>query len=300
MAKYPVITHTFQTWAGMVLNNGAPAKRGPPLNGQQINQSSEDSTGLPLEVIQRCIMKGTLPSGVDPWLRNCIIGMTQNVSIADIKKIVISGQRLDMEEAVSLVMSMLGRPVAAQLVQHLHLMVDSKAYIWTDRNIIKECHMPMGSDLRTAFLISGKMANWALLKRTISDTGSPKAFLQALKAIRRSGKHKQTLLIPSWVFEYAEVAQVNDVPVPEDSTVAVSKKAFRVLQRWLNRARSIGLPDAKQYLRKQTEALLAESEGRLAVSPNGRIITEHMAVLMATEDPFALAYSFLVLQRRLQ
>jgi hypothetical protein len=286
----------------MVQNNGAPAQRGPPvtINGRAhpINVYDDDRTGGSLHRLQRHLEQGTLPPS-NTWLRNCVLGLSQPVEMADLKAVIASGIRLDMEGAVALVLAMLGRETAASLVPHLHRMVDSRACLWLDRDVVaaSQGQFPLGSQLRAAHRIRAKMAAWTLLQRTAPGP-SPAAFLQALRAIRRSSKHPQALEIPAWVCAYAKDSAEHCRGEENPRVVCVSKKAFRVLQRWLRD--DLGSDDRRATLRKQIAALAAVGKGRIGVSPDGQVFSEHVEALMATEDPYALGYSFLAIQRRLQ
>ncbi len=296
---YPELLHTIQTHLGMVRYNGAPIVRDPlyplPTGVRDINSSLASPTII-MNVFQEHLRDGTLPSDCSLWLYNCLRGCSQTISMEDLKNLIRSGKRLDMEETASIVLSMLGRQIASELVPHLKKMFEFKACMWTTKDIIKLCEnmLPFGSAARAVFVITTKMTNWQ--GHVVTDSSGP-LFLKYLSRIRRHCKRPIGLHIPDWVYTYAQVKKEDFVPESAELLV-VSKKVFSVLQRWIRNA--LGPSDESHLFQKEVRCLKASLDGKVGVRADGTIVDDHLKPLMDTNDTLALAYSFIAIQRKLQ
>ncbi|KAL9044927.1 MAG: hypothetical protein Q9214_001970 [Letrouitia sp. 1 TL-2023] len=318
------LTHTLQTWVGMVADNGAPRNRMLPYNAVKhlFDATSQGFSITSAEDLQLdfadCVVEKRLANfnrGDIGFLRfdaNVFACCNKDIDIRFMKRNITALKRLDLEQAAAVVVSSINNdaniPNRASIIRALVLELDEilMSCMWleaADQADEDEARNDKLSRL-TRFI------NWMLQTKhdvRVEALNDWRAFVRLLLRIRRCkpDSRDRCLFIPLWVFKAAEIdpppqyrvwsSQGTVAPgheptcTPGDNAIVISRKNFKRTQRRLLNCHRYWYPEVQ--LRQNIKIL--ESD----VLYNARSLTSKV---MTSTNTLVVAYYFFRLQRRLQ
>ena len=324
------LTHTLQTYVGMVVGNGEPQQRSSPsmpdymTDKESVEKSIRSPSSLSekdlLSLFTSCVLGCRLPQfrntqhgpGMNRLRSNIYSCCDTRIDIAFVKKNIDLLRRLDLEQAAAVVVSAIGNDdgianrseIVKSLLQEIEPKVFSNSCMWTE-----------DSDLNTAKVIQTlkfshmvKQIRYILQDKYAVQLGEIHdwtALIPFLLRIRRCSPRSRCLFIPEWIFREA-----NTTPPPE----------FRV---WDNQGRVAGgheptlaatsdsiVLTRKEYRRLQRRLLryVLFWDPTVCLRRDIRELeanTIHSAELikspvLPSNNTLVVAHSFFALQRRLQ
>lgn len=232
------LTHTLQTYLGMVLDNGRPQHRLYPsipsslVHGERVNMSSEESSSDSEEALlllfTSCVLGCRLPhfrnrcntSQVERVNANIHACCNHRIGTAFMKSNITSLLRLDLEQAAAVVLSAVRNDGTVanrfEIVRALLNEIDADV-------LIRSCMWLEDSQLSsTTAMHECKFSNLvAFIRRVIQgkhsvemgDINDWSCLLPFLIRTRRCSPRSRCLFIPEWIFREA-----NAIPTPEFCT----------------------------------------------------------------------------------
>ncbi|KAM0794008.1 hypothetical protein BDR22DRAFT_968030 [Usnea florida] len=229
------LTHTLQTYLGMVVGDGKPQQRSYPSMPKYLTdkESGEELTRSPnsfsekdlLSLFTSCVLECRLPQvqntqhgpGMNRLRSNIYSCCDTRLDIAFMKKNIDLLQRLDLEQAAAVVISAIGNDhgianrseIVQSLLQEIEPKVLRDSCMWTE-----------DSDLNTAKVIQTlkfsrmvKQVRHILQDKYAIQLGKIHdwtALIPFLLRIRRCSPRSRCLFVPEWIFREA-----NTTPPPE-------------------------------------------------------------------------------------
>ncbi|KAI4158994.1 MAG: hypothetical protein LQ342_006967 [Letrouitia transgressa] len=321
------LTHTLQTWLGMVEDNGAARERILPSTPASLCHKVNLSTqGFPITFTKDltaafadCVVEKRLASfnrrANDFDLRfdaNVFACCNKDIDIRFMKRNITALKRLDLEQAAAVIVSSINNdaniPNRASIIQALVLELDQilMSCMWLeaeDQGNEDEAREDKFSRL-TRFMRWMLQTKHEVTVEALNDWG---AFVRLLLRIRRCrpDSRNRCLFIPQWMFKAAEIdpppeyrvwsSQGTAAPghepncAPGDGAIVISRKNFKRTQRRLFNCNRYWYPEVQ--LRQNIKRL--ESD----VLYNAKSIKSNV---MTSTDSLVVAYHFFRLQRRLQ
>lgn len=288
---------TLQTWCGMVQNNGSPAERPyPPTTSAAV--LIETVVNKCSHLKQQPLSKTDLSN--QTLLHNLNACTAAMVNKETLLKYMRREKRIDVEQAVALVLSLVPTNVAAMAFKTIESTMLNSAHMWLD----DEAGLDDNED---SFSVDGRrlLRLRQFLSKVLSkEIGSDDELLPTLKRIRRkrtglqNNQHlafKKTLLDKLdeheksvWAESWRNAPQTRFDISSSDNTYVVSKNNFRRLQCMIYSLEGNTTPTG-QFVKEVTK-----------IEHQVRHSEAQMAALESTTDMVALAFSFMALQRRLQ
>ena len=232
------LTHTLQTYLGMVVDNGTPQHRLYPsmptslLHGERLQVSFEgsrsDSEEAFVLVFASCVLECRLPQFRDGYNASQIEHVNANIhaccnhriDTAFMKGNMISLLRLDLEQAAAVVISAVrnDRTIANRsemvraLLKEIDANVFSRSCMWLEdsqSSSMTAVHERKFSNL-VAFVRRVIQGKYSVRMGNINDWSS---LLPFLIRIRRCSPRSRCVFIPEWIFREA-----NATPPPDFCT----------------------------------------------------------------------------------
>lgn len=288
---------TLQTWCGMVIGNGRPSIRSYP--------TTKSTAALAEIVAKKCSHLKQQPlSKTDlsnmTLLHNLNACTSATVNKETLLKYMRQEKRIDVEQAVALVLSLVPKDVAANALKCVESTMLYSAHMWLDdKAILDDNENPLSVDEQRLFRMRQFLSE--ILSK---EVGSNDDLLQILKRIRRYRvklDNSQRLIFMRTLLDKLEeherlVWSENWKKTPQtrvdisflDSTYVISKKHFARLQYMIYRLEGNTTPTG-QFVKEVTR-----------IKHQVRHSKPQMDALENTTDTMALAFSFMALQRRLQ
>lgn len=322
------LTHTLQTYLGMVMNEGKPQRRSYPCIPSHLKDSEKFkvSTDGPISeealvsLFTSCVLERRLPQfrtsynafDVERLKANIYGCCDMKIDTAFMKGNIDSLLRLDLEQAAAVVISAIRNDdavtdrseIVRSLLKEIHpkVLTDSCMWFWDSHtDSAKAIQTRKFSHLATEvrYVIRGKHM---IEVGKIHDWSS---LIQLLLRIRRCSPQSRCLFIPEWVFREANTAPPSEYCVwdnrgraekghepsllPTSESIVLTRKEFRRLQRRL--IRYFRFWDPTVHLRQDIESLEAN------VIYSAELIRSQV---LPSNDTLVVAHYFFALQRRLQ
>ena len=324
------LTHTLQTYLGMVMGDGAPQQRSYPsmpdymTEKEAVEKSIRSPSSLSekelLSLFTSCVLGRRLPQfrntqhgpGMNRLRSNIYSCCDTRIDITFMKKNIDLLRRLDLEQAAAVVISAIGNDssianrseIVQSLLQEIEPQVFSNSCMWTadsDLNTakvvqtLKFSHMvkQIRHILQDKYAIQlGEIHDWT-------------ALIPFLLQIRRCSPTSRCLFIPEWIFREA-----NTTPPPEyriwdnqgrvagghEPTLAASRDSIILTRKEYRRLqrrllRYYRFWDPTVRLRHDIHALEANT------IHSASLIKSHV---LPSTNTLIVAHYFFALQRRLQ
>lgn len=286
----PILLPTLQTTVGMVLNNGRPTTRPfPPSDAVQHYDLVKFSQLAPDLHLDICTNNLAL-------LHNLNACRSPKVTKKTLLMYMQQEKRIDIEQAVGLVLSCIPVSVAVKAVKHVESMLFN-THMWLDDKATLEEEYLSIDEKRL-----GRMRQFLskILKKDM-DENDEESFIATLKSLRRNCRkldNNQRLRFKSklldkldveerqiWSESWKSAAQtsLNE----KENALVISKNNFTRLQKMINRLE--GTSPTVIFVKQvaDIERQVRRSEAQISA-------------VKKSNDIVAIAYSFMALQRRLQ
>lgn len=295
---------------GLLLHEGAATCKGAPLGytypyGAEKFELSNFATLS--EALAHCIQKQIIPlpdCEKTWWLSYAAYGCTRRYTADDLKSFFYTGERLDNEEAASVVLSFLGPELAVQLLPCLNKMIGRKTALWS-QNTIAPLDQSMnfkGSShyavnrIKNSLLRLPAPYSTALLAEVKGN--ALQDWIVFLSRIRSSGKVSHRLRIPAWLEKATGWTNETLPTIPDAEIIRLPMHHLRRISKWVLHATDRWAPQSYRTrvynLHRRALGLVAGCSDRVAYDFG------FLEPLLKTQDPLALAHGFIVFQRRLQ
>ena len=323
------LTHTLQTYLGMVEYDGWPQPRSLPrlpksfCDNERVKVTQNEPRCLSEEALallfSSCVLGCRLPQfrSTDADTRrleaNIYACCDSHVDIGFLKRNVVARKRLDLEQAAAVVISTIRNDtsishraeIVTDLVKELDhtLLTQSCMWLegWDSGNTVEEARLARVVGLLQRMLdrrlqasLAGASTNWSSL-------------LPLLLRVRRSSPRSRCLFIPQWIFDAAGMKPHPERAIwdtrgcvkpghepmtrspPNSDDIILSRKEFRSLQRRLLRQYRFWDPEIR--LRKAIADLEAD------IVYGAELIK---STVLPSQNTLIVAHYFFALQRRLQ
>lgn len=321
--EYPALLPTLQTWAGMVLGNGEPTAR--PIREQILTKDVEEQLQKLYKISQLLLSHRKPPRrGLLDKVRNNLVACVEMVTKNDLIQYLSHGKRVDVEQAVAMV------------IAYFRVASDIEDFEIIEKDELEEQSLPVIEELLNDMGVSNMLLNtamwrepgdrnllgdsrersactsWMTIAQLLNEVDPSGAvpeyinhramvsYLQNVRRRRAKLGNTQHLTFPdeflpdefpqrdqwSWDYNYKTRTQP-DIPIT--NPIIISKHRFRTLQRLLYHL--AGPTDTKSVYVLDVERFIKSS---------GSISPQRLAALEASEDPYAIAYSFITAQRHRQ
>lgn len=290
---------TLQTWAGMVLNGGAAGQRARAKEASFFNENEAEIFAGAAHLLKQ------LPytcSELDLHKQNLLVQnlwactSQSTVTKSTLMEYIKRGKRLDVEQAVAMVLAFVPAELGSKLAPLVsEIFISSSMWKTSDDFDLEDNRSLAAARDRKMTLVrdavgASAAADDQLLVRVLMRVRRERS---ALSCSQRLCFPKYLIvLLPEeerilWSESYTSGLQ-SEVKIDSRSVVKVHKTLFARIQRWL----------WKLDGDKSEKAAFIREVRRL----EKEIHCGHVQIdaLETTEDPAALAFSFMVVQRRLQ
>ncbi|KAF6232606.1 hypothetical protein HO173_009274 [Letharia columbiana] len=323
------LTHTLQTYLGMVMNNGEPRVRLDPcipnylIDTEEIQVSAKHPSSLSEEALvalfTSCVLDCRLPqfrNPNDPDVKrlkaNIYACCDTQIDIAFMKSNIGSLLRLDLEQAAAVVISAIRNDdgianrseIVQSLLKEIHPKVLSHSCMW-----FEYAHMDSAITIQARkFSHIVTQTRHIIQDKHMVEMGECpdwQCLLPLLLRIRRCSPRSRCLFIPEWIFREANATPPSEFCVwdkrgrvaaghepilaPASDSIVLTRKEFRRVQRRL--LRYFRFWDPTLCLRQDIKNLEAN------VIYGTELIRSQV---LPSNDTLVVAHYFFALQRRMQ
>ena len=324
------LTHTLQTYLGMVMSDGEPQFRSYPclpdslVDSKKIQVATDIPTSLSEEALvflfTSCVLERRLPlfcnthnsPNVKRLKASIYACCNARIDTAFMKGNIDSLLRLDLEQAAAVVISAIGNDdgiannseIVASLVKEIHPTVLSNSCMWfeyshTNSTKVIQIHKFTHLVTQTRQVIQAKH------RIDMGDINDWQSLLPFLLRIRRCSPCSRCLFIPEWIFHEANTTPPSKFCVWDDQgraagghepTFAAGSDSIILTRKEYRRVqrrllRYFRFWDPEVHLRQNIKHLEAN------VIYSSEIIRSQV---LSSNDTLVVAHYFFALQRRLQ
>ena len=229
------LTHTLQTWLGMVVDNGRPRERQPitisglPLNTEFLIVPKYGPKGLSeedlIQLFTTCVLEhrmtrfNSIDDDTKRFRSNIHACYDPDIGIGFMKRNVVTLKRLDLEQAAAVVISTIHNDcrienarraeVVSALIKELDYVLLTESCMWLEKHYgeseetVEEAKISRLVGLLRRMTSNNRALSDELDLISAGDSKNWSSMLPILLRIRRCKPRSRCLFIPQWVFDTA-------------------------------------------------------------------------------------------------